>query len=218
MPPSSIPTGHSRIPGFSLVGGYVPSIFLVLALVASIRLVVQHFARRKRRTEPIKEAKEKESSRSSPYPDQALKHQHQVEHIHAPIHLEQPADQNDPQSPASFPFQPVYPWKLPPQPLPGPYDPRLYPLPTLRRHSYDPSIVSPENGPNSSHHPTATATTTTTTLCYTRRVSTNSIPDSTSTSRSPSIAPPPTPKLLHGSVTRSAANGWRRNQWVVSGS
>lgn len=85
-------------------------------------------------------------------------------------------------------IRPIYPWIAPPQPLPGPYDPRLYPLPTIRRHSYDPSVFVPEQN---------------TSISYTRRVSTNDIPTRQAT--------------VHGSVTTST-RGWRRNQWVISGS
>lgn len=98
------------------------------------------------------------------------------------------------QAPAEKPrapvtFKPIYPWRSPPQPLPGPYEPRLYPHPTLRRHSYpDPSPPLPTES---------------TSISYTRRVSTNSIPTRHT--------------VLHGSVTTASngAVGWRRNQWVV---
>ena len=86
-------------------------------------------------------------------------------------------------------FKPIYPWISPPQPLPGPYEPRLYPHPTLRRHSYpDPSPPPPPE---------------TSLISYTRRVSTNSIPARQT--------------MLHGTVTTASngAVGWRRNQWVV---
>lgn len=92
-------------------------------------------------------------------------------------------------SPPPVTFKPIYPWISPPQPLPGPYEPRLYPHPTLRRHSYpDPSPPSPPE---------------TSLISYTRRVSTNSIPARQT--------------MLHGIVTTASdgAVGWRRNQWVV---
>lgn len=88
---------------------------------------------------------------------------------------------------ASLPHEPIYPWTSPPQPLPGPYDPRLYPLPTIRRHSYDPSVEAPQE---------------LAAISYTRRVSLNSIPTEQST--------------LRGAVTISS-KGWRRNQWIISG-
>jgi hypothetical protein len=84
---------------------------------------------------------------------------------------------------------PLYPWISPPQPLPGPYDPRLYPLPTIRRHSYDP----PANDFLCKKSAEAS---------YTRRVSLNSMPTQQRT--------------LHGTVVISP-KGWRRNQWIVSG-
>ncbi|KAF2809048.1 uncharacterized protein BDZ99DRAFT_533440 [Mytilinidion resinicola] len=105
-----------------------------------------------------------------------------------------PAPSSLPTSRPAVTFKPIYPWTSPPQPLPGPYDPRLYPAPTLRRHSY----------PDPSPPP---ATTTTTTLSYTRRVSTNSIP-------------PRHAAVLHGTITTASAGatrGWRRNHWVVGG-
>jgi hypothetical protein len=61
-------------------------------------------------------------------------------------------------------FKPIYPWVLPPHPLPGPYD---YPPPSLRRHS---------SAEDSLETPTETNT-----ILYTRRVSTNSIPTRQST-------------------------------------
>lgn len=85
---------------------------------------------------------------------------------------------------------PLYPWTSPPQLLPGPYDPRLYPLPTLRRHSYDPSAENIHASKKSAE------------VSYTRRVSLNGIPKQQST--------------LHGTVVISS-KGWRRNQWIVSG-
>ena len=86
-------------------------------------------------------------------------------------------------------FSPSYPWTAPPQPLPGPYDPRLYPLPTLRRYSYDPSAEGVEVK-RTIENP------------YTRRISMNSIPVQENT--------------LRGTVTVSS-KGWRRNQWIISG-
>ena len=64
-------------------------------------------------------------------------------------------------------FKPLYPWTSPPQFLPGPYDPSLYPLPTIRRHSYnaETSVLREK------------------TSSYTRRVSTDSTPISQNTLR-----------------------------------
>jgi len=86
-------------------------------------------------------------------------------------------------SPAPVTFKPISP------PLPGPYEPRLYPHPTLRRHSYpDPPRPPPPE---------------TSSISYTRRVSTNGILTRQT--------------VLHGTVTTASngAVGWRRNQWVV---
>lgn len=82
-----------------------------------------------------------------------------------------------------------YPWTAPPQPLPGPYDVRFYPLPTLRRHSYDPTAIMRSMQKDR-------------TASYTRRVSAAHIPKET--------------RMVHGTVTTST-EGWRRNQWFVSG-
>ncbi|KAL5429705.1 hypothetical protein PMIN04_000087 [Paraphaeosphaeria minitans] len=84
-------------------------------------------------------------------------------------------------------LKPIYPWTSPPQTLPGPYDPRLYPVPTIRRHSYISSVEQ-------SHDVAATS--------YTRRVSLNSLPAEKGT--------------LRRTVTVSS-KGWRRNQWIISG-
>ncbi|KAH7377801.1 hypothetical protein BKA66DRAFT_150941 [Pyrenochaeta sp. MPI-SDFR-AT-0127] len=88
---------------------------------------------------------------------------------------------------------PIYPWIAPPQPLPGPYDAPYYPLPlpTIRRHSQDSSAhdASPEKPEEAS------------TISYTRRVSTNSIPEHET--------------IIQGSTTVSTT-GWRRTQWTVA--
>ncbi|KAF2826033.1 hypothetical protein CC86DRAFT_38201 [Ophiobolus disseminans] len=83
-------------------------------------------------------------------------------------------------------LKPVYPWIAPPTPLPGPYDAPYYPLPSIRRHSHDPSCESP--GAQS-------------TVPYTRRISTTSTP-----------AQEP---ILRGTTTISN-HGWRRTQWTVA--
>jgi hypothetical protein len=84
-------------------------------------------------------------------------------------------------------FEPMYPWTAPPQSLPGPYDPRLYPLPTIRRHTYNSTVEDPMDIPTTN---------------FTRRVSLNSMPSQQSTFR--------------GTVIVSS-KGWRRNQWIISG-
>lgn len=95
-------------------------------------------------------------------------------------------------------LQPIYPWIMPPQPLPGPYD---LPLPTLRRHcpsepskspsSIDTKPATPEAEEEEAHMQP-----------YTRHVSTTTSP--------------PRSWVYSGTITTSTS-GWRRNQWVVSG-
>lgn len=143
----------------------LPSGFLLLiVLVSCVRCVVFYNTRRKRRRE----------TRTS----QGAREKHPT-----PVTSAAPM-------PNTSTYKPVYPWTSPPQPLPGPYDPRLYPLPTIRRHSY--------------HEPSTAVPAETNTISYTRRVSTNSMP--------------PRQTVLHGTVTTTTTKGspgWRRNQWVV---
>lgn len=156
-----------------------PKIFLlVLVVTTGIRMAVLHCARKKRRIAAASQHVQEEKDSTS---------------CQAPSEKDLRQDgcpQSKDQPPPTF--RPIYPWISAPQPLPGPYDPRFYPLPTIRRHSYDPS-----HGPS----PEAEAHT----ISYTRRVSTNSLP-----TRHPT---------LHGKVTTTSNStaGWRRNQWVVSG-
>ncbi|PVH97538.1 hypothetical protein DM02DRAFT_80738 [Periconia macrospinosa] len=105
---------------------------------------------------------------------------------------DRPSISKDPQQ-ATIPYEGIYPWIAPPQPLPGPYDPPFYPLPTLRRHSYDPSVTMDTN-------------TKARIASYSRRVSAANIHKSETTQRA----------TIHGKVTTST-KGWRRNQWVISG-
>jgi hypothetical protein len=95
---------------------------------------------------------------------------------------------------------PIYPWIALPQPLPGPYDAPYYPLPlpTIKSEIlFQVNPISPtvkvEN--SSDEVPEELES-----ISYTRRVSTNSIPDKES--------------LLEGSVTVST-KGWKRTQWTV---
>lgn len=175
----SAPAGQSRISSSSTSHNYgytqVFKIFLLVLVVATgIRLAITKFMTRKGRrpaSVPTIHLQEKDIKLCQAPSEKDLR-RHQV--------LER-KDQRPPT------FKPIYPWTSPPQTLPGPYDPRLYPLPTIRRHSCDPSVaVSEQNA----------------TILYTRRVSTNSIPSTQTT--------------LHGTVTTST-KGWRRNQWVISG-
>lgn len=183
MPPLSTPMGFSRLSNLTISNGYtlLSKIFLVALFVATcIWVGVLCCTRRKRRIlEQSQPADEKDvkcrqaASENNDKKRNACQPQRQ---------------QSGDQSPRDF--KPVYPWISPPQPLPGPYDPRVYPLPTIRRHSYP--NPSPENPME------------TNTISYTRRVSTNSVPNHEST--------------LRGSITVSSngTSGWRRNQWVVS--
>jgi len=178
MPPPSIPTGQPRTPTAISSSGFaqLPKIFLlVLVAAAGLRFLVQCYTQRKRRTTaPCSQVpEEKGSTPCQAAPEADLR----------PYHLSQSRDQVAPA------FTPIYPWISPPQPLPGPYDPRFFPLPTIRRHSHD---VSPEPSPEVETH----------TASYTRRVSTNSMPVRQST--------------LHGAVSITN-NRTRRNQWVVTG-
>jgi hypothetical protein len=172
MPPH-LPTGTPRIPHlllppmvatWSLPNLSLTSILVSLVVLAAfVRCAVAYYSRRKRRTAgTCRTVSEKEEIQ--PYVD------------------------NTPPSPV---FRPVYPWIAPPQPLPGPYDLRLYPLPTIRRHSHpEPAQESPEE---------------LNTVTYTRRVSTNGVPIRHTTVR--------------GAVTTTTtiSPGWRRNHWTVEG-
>ncbi|KAF2252272.1 hypothetical protein BU26DRAFT_254494 [Trematosphaeria pertusa] len=176
-PPPSLPTGQSRISNSSASNGFgyaqLSKIFLLVLVVATgIRLAIINFMTRKRRIATSYQQIQEKDPRACQAPREKDLRQARV-----------PQSKDHPAST----FKPVYPWTSPPQPLPGPYDPRLYPLPTVRRHSYDPSVLVPEQD---------------STISYTRRVSTNSIP--------------PRQAEIHGTVTTSM-KGWRRNQWVVSG-
>jgi hypothetical protein len=85
--------------------------------------------------------------------------------------------------------KPIFPWVLPPQALPGPYDPPYYPLPapTIRRHSTDASNTPAEESGA---------------VSYFRRTSTAGIP--------------PRDTALYATTTTST-QGWRRTQWIVTG-
>lgn len=181
-PPLTVPAGQSRISsssspsnGSSYGFGQLTKVFLlVLVFATGIRLAIIKFMTRKRRRVipyQVPSLQEKDVQSCRKLSEEGPK-QHEIPRC------------KDQQLPTS---RPVYPWNSPPQTLPGPYDPRFYPLPTIRRHSYDPSVITPEE---------------TSSVFYTRRVSTNSIPAQ--------------PRMLHGTVTTSK-KGWRRNQWVISG-
>ncbi|ORX91395.1 hypothetical protein BCR34DRAFT_283360 [Clohesyomyces aquaticus] len=178
MPPPALPTGLSRISDFTLPNAYaqLPKIFLlVLAVASCLRYAVVHCIRRKRReTEAHVKFEEKARTCIQTLPEKPSK----------------PSEIAPPKDSTPLSLTSVYPWTSPPKALPGPYDPRLYPLPTIRRHSYP--------------HPPQESTDQTT-ISYTRRISTNSIPARQI--------------ILRGTVTtaKNEASGWRRNQWVVEG-
>ncbi|KAJ8109394.1 hypothetical protein OPT61_g7490 [Boeremia exigua] len=85
--------------------------------------------------------------------------------------------------------KPIYPWILPPQALPGPYDPMYYPLPAPSlRHK---PAGSPSEGMEGRHS-----------TSYTRLVPNSGVPQSGA--------------VLYGTMTTST-NGWRRSHWNVTG-
>ncbi|KAF1971046.1 hypothetical protein BU23DRAFT_199028 [Bimuria novae-zelandiae CBS 107.79] len=160
--PTSTPDGYTMLSKLCL---------LAMVVVTGLRLaIIKHLSRKRRSSAPGPTIHAPEKV---PISRQGASEKHLR---HAPLFGGQ-----------AEPYTTLYPWILPPQPLPGPYDPRLYPLPTLRRHSYDPSTnVSTERSE----------------IAYIRRVSLNSIPTQQST--------------IRGTVTTSS-KGWRRNQWIISG-
>lgn len=85
--------------------------------------------------------------------------------------------------------KPIFPWVLPPQALPGPYDSMYYPLPapSLRCEPSGSGPASVEGRHSAS---------------YTRLVPKTSIP--------------PGESVLYGTMTTST-NGWRRSHWNVTG-
>lgn len=171
----SVPAGQYRISSTAHGYGYsqLCKIFLLILVAATgIRLAIIKFTARRQSASVSTRNLQETDIKTDPARVGRDSRQHGV------------LDRKDQQQPT---FEPIYPWIAPPQALPGPYDPRLYPLPTIRRHSYDPSAPAPEQD---------------TTISYSRRVSTNDIPSHQA--------------RLHGSVTTST-KGWRRNQWVVAG-
>lgn len=170
----SMPSGPDHTSGWASYGwGYFQlfKISLAVAVVgAAIRIAIIKILRNRRRSPEIVRVEEKDIVSAKVPCEKYLRREH----------FQDTKDR-------SQEIRPIYPWTSPPQPLPGPYDPRLYPLPTIRRHSYDPSVTEPDQDSS---------------ISYTRRVSTNDIPIHQTT--------------LHGSVTTSK-RGWRRNQWVISG-
>lgn len=145
---------------------------LVLTCVLVSRLVTIILVRRKRRTANKNQLQEKDSVF--------------YQSLHPPPTPHQPLYQPSQRVTLHPTFEPIYPWVSPPEALPGPYDPRYYPLPTLRRHSFNPTTPISEEK---------------TSISYTRRISTSSIP---------------TRKSLLSGTTTTSSKGWRRTQWTVS--
>ncbi|KAF2646185.1 hypothetical protein P280DRAFT_3637 [Massarina eburnea CBS 473.64] len=169
-------SSHSTLNGNGVAYTQLSRIFLlVLVLVTGIRLVIARVLRKRRRSQPHQPYGQGKKPTTSSC-------QARSESQDFRQHRQSPSNNQWPSM-----FNPVYPWECPPQPLPGPYDPRLYPLPTIRRHSYDPTTITPTQNKS---------------LSYIRRVSADTIPMSQT--------------VLQGTVTTST-RGWRRNQWVISG-
>jgi hypothetical protein len=202
MPPPSIPADHSRMSNSATSNPYtqLPKVFLLVLVVATcIRITVLYCKWRQRNShksyQPLSEEgdsssckpSQKEKNPTTYNPDQEAK---DSTLCHVPLERDLRQDQwprNNDQPPPTF--QPIYPWISPPQPLPGPYDPRFYPLPTIQQHSYDPS--------HDTSHDFGSQTTP-----YARRVSTDNLH-----------------ATLIGTMTTTSngKTGWRRNQWVVLG-
>ncbi|KAF2190193.1 hypothetical protein K469DRAFT_25301 [Zopfia rhizophila CBS 207.26] len=179
MPPPSTPTGISRISNHTTANSFpLPlKLFILVVLLAScVKWAAAYNTRRKRRLTRARKAATEKDWKSCQV---SLKKE--LEPCPLPLETHQ--------IPPTF--RPIYPWTSPPQPLPGPYDPRLYPLPTIRRHSYP--------DPSQGDHMKASL------VSYTRRVSTNGIPARKSTLRGIII------------TSKNGASNFRRNQWVVEG-
>ncbi|CAI6340999.1 unnamed protein product [Periconia digitata] len=198
LPLPSVPAENTRtttasVFGNTYGGGYGPlfKIFLlVLVVVTGLRLAVTRFSTREHEGQHRSRNKIKRKETTNPYTsfDPCRKH---ARHKLASESTTSTAEES------------VYPWIAPPQPLPGPYDPPFYPLPTLRRHSYDPTVTKEKTPHAEAAEMTASS--------YTRRVSATNIPRSgAQTSQTAARV------VVRGTVTNSS-KGWRRNQWVVGG-
>ncbi|KAK7181367.1 hypothetical protein DPSP01_013899 [Paraphaeosphaeria sporulosa] len=180
MPPQPpIISDRNRIPNLSATCQYGHAmlsewLLLLLVVVIGLRLAVIKYSSGKRRTPDSKIDASITEKYCLPYQEAPQPDMHSNASTGSQVQQ-------------TVVFKPTYPWTSPPQPLPGPYDPRLYPLPTIRRHSFNPSVEQ--------SHDVAAAS-------YTRRVSLNSLPSENGT--------------LRGTVTVSS-QGWRRNQWIISG-
>jgi hypothetical protein len=157
--------------------------FKVLLLISVVAIAVKSYAivsqrRNRMLVQTMCQEKESETSlpirQKAPSPRQAEDQNQRLEALKA--ELSQTA------------FKPVYPWIVPPTPLPGPYDAPYYPLPSIRRYSQDPSTTTPPREEVQ-------------TVSYTRRL--------------PPISTSPSEPTLQGTIMVSN-HGWRRTQWTVS--
>ncbi|KAF9700201.1 hypothetical protein EKO04_001742 [Ascochyta lentis] len=166
-------------------GQFIEVSLVVLAAAAVIWLAVGYVSRRKSRTiEAAAELPEKLLDKPSlERQDSAMccqKHW-EIDHNNRLNSLKQEILQHT--------EKPVHPWVLPPQQLPGPYDPMYYPLPppTIR-----PMSTGPPKAKSEGRHSTS----------YTRLV--------------PTTGTPSNGLNLYGTMTTST-KGWRRTHWNVTG-
>jgi hypothetical protein len=160
-------------------------ILIVFALIGCIRLVIIHFVREKRKTATSNQHAQETDKAEYQAPVERIPRQHAKPYSRVSIRQAQPhAESNDQPAPSS---QPLYPWIMPHQPLPGPYDPQYYPLPTIRR------LSDPE--------PSQDMPAKMSTVPYQRQIATSS---------------PTCRSTLQGTITTSS-EGWKRTQWVVDG-
>ena len=183
--PSMAP--HSRSVDLSRIESWTTSatpgeIFKMVVFISIIASAIKSYAvlslRRKKKLDHLSSVQETEAVSSRPVGDKDVQS----------CQLEDPNQrlQALKQELLQPTLKSVYPWIAPPTPLPGPYDAPYYPLPSIRRHSQDPSYVSPEE---------------TQTISYTRRISTNSLP-----AQEPIVR----------ATTTVSNHGWRRTQWTVA--
>jgi len=176
----------------------LPKVFLLVLVVATgIRITVLYCTRRQREPYNLYQHLPEKDDSSLCKPAQEEKSsttynpvQEEKDSITCHVPLERDVRQDQYPRNNDRPtrtFQPTYPWISPPQPLPGPYDPRFYPLPTIRQHSHDSlQDTSHDDGFQ--------------TIPYARQISTDSLH-----------------ATLNGTMTTTSngTTGWRRNQWVV---
>lgn len=161
-------------------GQLVEASLVVLATATSIWLLVAFVTQRKSRTsDSIPVIPEKPHKPALERQDSCQKHweSNHNEHLSS---LKQEISQHT--------EKPIHPWILPPQALPGPYDPMYYPLPA-------PTIAVTSSGPLAKSEGRHSTT-------YTRLV--------------PKSGTPPREAMLYGTMTTST-HGWRRTHWNVTG-